>query len=314
MTSSRSSTFSALSPTPGSAVTGRSSDDEGGLRVGAFADMTQWCSTPHHRGMNATPPLTAAVSITFFVVSIVPVGAILVYRGASGAVAAARAALLANVRAAVVIAALYEIASIIRGRPLDVTTAAVFSWVLVGLALARSIPGFEPLAVTRDVREHRHPVRSVVVMLGLALVLRVVSSVAGGAGMSLGHLLAGETSRTADVAATFPTDPVQSFFLLLGGAGIAEEALFRLLVLSFLWRVSGSAPVAVIAAAATFGAYHLSPLDSLYEQFWLFPVSQFLASVFTGVVWGITYVKRGYETCVLGHALGDWLTILVFAR
>lgn len=264
--------------------------------------------------MNATPPLTAVVSITFFVISIVPVAAILVYRGASRALGAARDALLANVRAALVITALYEIASIVRGRPLDITTFAIFSWVLVGLAVARSIPGFEPLAVTRDVRERRHPSRSVLVMVGLALVLYVVSRVAGSAGMTLGHVIAGETSRTAEVASTFPTDPVQSFFLLLGGAGIAEESLFRLVVLSFLWRLSGSAPVAVIGAAFTFGAYHLSPLDGLYEQFWSFPISQFLASTFTGIVWGITYVKRGYETCVLGHTLGDWLTILAFAR
>jgi membrane protease YdiL (CAAX protease family) len=274
--------------------------------------------TTRRRAPEQDAPVSAAqlnlvVTAAFLAASILSV-AMVVLVPLSAGMRRVRAALLANWRAAVAIAAVYEVASIVRGRALDLSTLAVLSWALVGLALARGIPGFEPLAVARAVRERRHPLRAVLLMLGLALVLNFVAKLAGGLGMSLGHALAGETARTAEVAATFPTDPVQSFFLLLGGAGIAEETLFRLVVLSLAWRLTRSPLLAIAIAALAFGAYHLSPLDGLYEQFWTFPVSQFLASTFTGLVWGATYVKRGYETAVLGHTLGDWLTILLFAR
>lgn len=167
--------------------------------------------------------------------------------------------------------------------------------------------------MSRAIAERRAVVREVGIVLVLAVALNFVSKLAGSLGMSLGHAVTGETSRTAEVAGTFPTDPVQSFILLLGGAGIAEETLFRLVVLSVVWRVTRSAPLAVVAAALVFGAYHLS-LHGLYEMFWAFPISQFLASTATGLVWGLVYVKRGYEAAVLGHTLGDWLTILIFLR
>lgn len=262
--------------------------------------------------MTGVPPATLLVSIVFFVASIVPVAAVIAFPGRSAAVRSARALLLAQLRPALAIAALYEAASIIRGRPLDLTTVAIFAWAIVGLAIARSIPSFEPLPVVRSITQHRDALHTVIAMLALALILNFASKLAGSLGMSIGHALTGEVSATGAVAGTFPRDPVQSFFLLLGGAGIAEETLFRLIGLSLLWRLTGSAAVAVGGSALLFGAYHLSPLDGLYEQFWLFPVSQFLASTATGLVWGIAYVKRGYETCVLGHTLGDWLTIVFF--
>jgi membrane protease YdiL (CAAX protease family) len=258
------------------------------------------------------PQATVVASITFIVGSIVPVAAILAFP--VPAVRAARAALLANWREAAIIAALYEVSSIVRGRALDLTTLAIFAWAIVGLTIARGIPGFEPLRVVGAIGRRARVAREIALTLLLAIALNFIAKAAGGLGMSIGHALTGETSRTAEVASTFPSDPVQSFFLLLGGAGIAEETLFRLVVLSAIWKVTGSAPLAVLASAVVFGAYHLSPLDGLYEMFWTFPVSQLIASTFTGIVWGIAYVKRGYETAVLGHTLGDWLTILIFLR
>ena len=53
--------------------------------------------------------------------------------------------------------------------------------------------------------------------------------------------------------------------------------------------------------------------DGLYRIFWQFPVSQFLASAFIGVLWGYVYVRRGYETVVLAHTLSDWIPFLLFA-
>jgi len=71
--------------------------------------------------------------------------------------------------------------------------------------------------------------------------------------------------------------------------------------------------LAIAASAVLFGAYHLTPLDGMYRTFWQFPVSQFVASTLMGIVWGIVYVKRGYETAVLAHTLSNWIPFMLFS-
>jgi hypothetical protein len=51
----------------------------------------------------------------------------------------------------------------------------------------------------------------------------------------------------------------------------------------------------------------------MYRIFWQFPVSQFLASTLIGAVWGYAFVRRGYETAVLGHTLSDWIPFMLFS-
>jgi membrane protease YdiL (CAAX protease family) len=52
----------------------------------------------------------------------------------------------------------------------------------------------------------------------------------------------------------------------------------------------------------------------MYAIFWQFPVSQFLATTLIGIIWGIVYVRRGYEASVLAHTLSDWVPLMLFAR
>ena len=100
--------------------------------------------------------------------------------------------------------------------------------------------------------------------------------------------------------------------MLLGGAGIAEETLFRLVCLSFFWLLTGRRKLSILISALLFGAYHLSPLNGMYRVFLQFPISQFLASTLIGIVWGILYVKRGYGAAVLAHTLSNWLPFMIF--
>jgi len=109
-----------------------------------------------------------------------------------------------------------------------------------------------------------------------------------------------------------PSNKWLTFFLLLSGAGIAEETTYRLLSLSLFWKITKRRWLAVFMSALLFGAYHLSPLNGMYRIFWQFPISQFLASMLIGLVWGWLFVKRGYETAVLGHTLSDWLPLMLF--
>lgn len=189
---------------------------------------------------------------------------------------------------------------------------AVFCQVMVGLALARSIAGYEPLPVTRSIIHRERAWRSLGLALGIALLVAPLALMVGSFGLGMGRQLLGETNRTAEAARFLPSNKWLAFFALLSGGGIAEETVYRLVLLSLLWRLTRRRWLATILSAVVFGAYHLTPLNSMYRIFWEFPVSQLLASTLIGLVWGHVFVKRGYETAVLGHTLGDWIPLILF--
>jgi membrane protease YdiL (CAAX protease family) len=190
---------------------------------------------------------------------------------------------------------------------------AVLCQSLIGLALARSSADYEPLPVTRSVIQREHAWRSVGLMLGIALLVVPVTMFIGSVGMSIGQIF-GEINHASEAIEMFLPNKWLAFFSLLAGAGIAEETTYRLVLLSLLWRLTSRRWFAIIVSAVVFGAYHLSPLDMMYRTFWQFPISQFLASTFIGMLLGYVYVKRGYETAVMGHTLADWIPFMLFAR
>lgn len=189
----------------------------------------------------------------------------------------------------------------------------VFCQSLVGLSLARGIVGYDPLPVTHAAVPRKRRWRDCAVALGIAVLLVPAIQVAGGLGMGIGQLL-GETAGTRAAMESFGQDRLGVFFLLLAGAGIAEETTYRLVLLSLLWRLTRRTWIAVPGSAVAFGIYHLTPLNGLYQISWDFPVSQVLASSLAGVVLGYVYVRRGFETVVLGHTLSNWIPLVVFTR
>jgi hypothetical protein len=213
---------------------------------------------------------------------------------------------------AAVLAGLYFTASLVLGR-LNPIAIGVFCQALVGLAVARSIPGFEALPIVRAIREHKHVVRAVLLMIVLGAVANVAAKVLGGAGLGTGAMF-GEHDYTRQAASSFHVNAFQAFFALLGGGGVAEEVMFRLLGLTIVWKLTGKAWMGVIAGAILFAAYHFTPLDGLYRTFWQFPIGALASNVLVGGVWGILYVKRGLETAIAGHTLLDWFTFVAFVR
>jgi membrane protease YdiL (CAAX protease family) len=190
---------------------------------------------------------------------------------------------------------------------------AVFCQSLIGLALARSIADYEPLPVVRSISCRERVLRSVGLMLGVALLLVLAALLIGSVGMGVAQQIFGEVARTEEAMGMFPSNKAQIFFLFLAGAGIAEETIYRLVCVSFLWRLTRRRGLAIFLSALVFVAYHLSPLDSLYQVFWQYPLSQFLSTTLIGLVWGYVYVKRGYETAVLTHTLSNWIPFLFFS-
>jgi membrane protease YdiL (CAAX protease family) len=184
----------------------------------------------------------------------------------------------------------------------------VFCQLLVGFALAGSIRGYEPLPVTRSIIRRERAARAIGNMIGISLLLVLLVLMVEGIVTSIGQQVFGETNHAAETMGTFfPSSKWQTFFLLLSGAGIGEETPYRLVFLSLFWRLTGHRWVAIILSAVLFGAYHLTPLDTMYRVFLQFPISVFLASSLIGTMLGYVFVKRGYETAVFGHTLSDWI-------
>ncbi len=190
----------------------------------------------------------------------------------------------------------------------------VFAQALIGLALARGIPKFEPLPLSAPAAPRQHMVRTLVVTSLITVIAAPVGLVLGSIGTSLGASLAHETVRSQAVTSQFPANPVVVFLMLLAGAGIAEEVVYRLVILSLVWRLTGRSWVAVIVAAVLHGLYHLTPLDGFYAQFWQYPVAQVVGTIGISVVWGVLYVKRGLESAIVGHTLADWIGIMFLLR
>ena len=228
--------------------------------------------------------------------------------------ARARDCLVAEWKPSLGIALLFLVSFSLGGRGANPLGAiSVLCQSLVGLSLARGIVGYDPLPVTRAVVVRKRRWRECAVALGVAALLAPVIQIAAGMGMAVGQLL-GEAAGTRAVMEGFGQNRLGAFFLFLAGAGIAEETTYRLVLLSLLWRVTRRAWVAVLVSALAFGLYHLTPLDTMYRAFWEFPVSQVLASTLAGVVLGYVYVRRGFETVVLGHTLSNWMPLVIFPR
>ena len=189
---------------------------------------------------------------------------------------------------------------------------AIFCQAMIGLALARGLVGYEPLPIAQPVNGQKKWIESLSRFLTGALVITIAALVVNGLIGSVLMQLFGETiSNPQGLAAFFPGNAWQSFFLMLAGAGIYEETLFRLVCVSLFWRLAHRPWVGILISALLFGAYHLSPLDSAYLQYWERPFTVFSLSAIMGVVMGYAYQKYGYETVVLGHTLGNWVALLL---
>jgi membrane protease YdiL (CAAX protease family) len=213
------------------------------------------------------------------------------------------------------ITVLYLASMLLGGRSIfNPYALAVFSQAMFGLAIAGGIPNFKALRISQALVERQHIARDVFASLLVTLGMVVPAVLVGTIGLSIGRSIFGEIAQTNQAQASFTGNLASAFFLFLAGSGIAEETPYRLFLVSALWRWTRRPGLAILISALVFGLYHLTPLDGLYQTFWLFPISQVLASTLIGIIWGYLYRWRGYESAVLAHTLSNWLPILIFAR
>lgn len=224
-----------------------------------------------------------------------------------------RACMIAQWKPALVISVLFLLGMALGGTGINYPYAlAVFCQAMIGLALVRGVPGMEPLPVA-DALALREPVPTMLaVTLTWVLLALVVAFLIGNIGLSIGQQVFHETASTAEAVEGFAPGPWQGFWLLLSGAGIAEEVTYRLVLVGLFWRIFKRPGIAVFLAAVLFGLYHITPLSGMYRTFLQFPVSQVLASVLIGLVWGWLFVKRGFGAAVMAHTLSNWVPMLLF--
>ncbi|MBI4675801.1 MAG: CPBP family intramembrane metalloprotease [Chloroflexi bacterium] len=263
-----------------------------------------------------TPSTVIAANIGFILFWLAAVLIVFVVARRSARVHTFREEMVAQWKPALAIALLFLFGMALGGRSiLNPYALAIFCQAMFGFALARRIANFEPLPVTRAAMERKSRWGlQFVWMTAIALAAVLPALLVGSIGMSVAQQIFHETNFTREAASSFPGNALAAFGLLLAGAGIAEETTYRLVIVSFVWYITRHSWFGIFAGALLFGAYHLSPLDGMYQIFWQFPISQFLASTLIGIVWGYIYVKRGFETVVLAHTFSDWIPYLIFVR
>lgn len=217
-----------------------------------------------------------------------------------------RACMIAQWKPALVIAGLFLLGM------LHPYALAIFCQAMIGLALVRGIPGFEPLPVAEGL-VRREPVGEMIAVVTFWVLLAVVIALlVGTVGLSIGQGIFNETRQNQEALEGFAPGPWQAFWLFLSGAGIAEETTYRLVLVGLMWRIFKRPGFAVFLAAVLFGLYHITPLSGMYRTFLQFPVSQVFASLLIGLVWGWLFVKRGFGAAVMGHTLSNWVPMLLF--
>ena len=98
------------------------------------------------------------------------------------------------------------------------------------------------------------------------------------------------------------------------GAGIYEEFLFRVMLISgltgiigfvFLWREKVRKAAALIIAAGIFSAFHFM---GDYGDF--FSMELFLLRFFAGIVLGVLYIARGFGITAYAHSIYDLIVLI----
>ncbi|MGW8249743.1 MAG: CPBP family intramembrane glutamic endopeptidase [Anaerolineales bacterium] len=161
----------------------------------------------------------------------------------------------------------------------------------------------------------REPKRVVYVLVSaffLAMLTFFWSNLFSGVIESIGQA-AGESAADAQAAASgFDTgSPIALLLNLLVGAGLYEELLFRLGIMTLVWRLTRGWGWGLLVSAVFFGLYHISPLSGMSTFNAANPVSSVLTSFTMGIIMGMIYRYRGFTSAVLVHGLGDWVVILL---
>lgn len=146
----------------------------------------------------------------------------------------------------------------------------------------------------------------------LALLVQMWGGIWGDIAASLGQLARETPPAETEAAAQFDVShPLILFLNFLIGAGLFEELLFRVGIMTTVWALAGSWGWGLIVSSLAFGLYHISPLSGMATHYLQAPVTAVVQSFGAGLAMGLIYRYRGFMTVVMTHALGNWLVVMI---
>lgn len=191
---------------------------------------------------------------------------------------------------------------------LAVVLIITFGW---GGLLAERGLAIDLLPVLRR-KEPRRILYALVAAFFLAMLTFFWSNLFSGIIESIGQV-AGEAGADAGgAAASFDLDnPFLLLLQLLVGAGLFEELLFRLGIMTIVWRITRGWGWGLLVSALFFRLYHITSLSGISTYYTGSPLTTVLTSFTMGIIMGAIYRYRGITTAVLVHGLGDWVVIML---
>jgi len=181
-----------------------------------------------------------------------------------------------------------------------------------GLGAERSL-GVDLLPIFRR-REWTRIVYVLVAAFSFAMVAQLWSGVAEDISSSIGERAFGEATLDVEGAASsFDVGhPLALLISLMIGAGLFEELLFRLGLLTLIWTLTRRFWVGLVVSALAFGLYHITPLSGM-NSYLATPFTAVMTSAAMGIYMGLVYRYRGFAAAVLVHGLGDWIVVMMYA-
>lgn len=161
-------------------------------------------------------------------------------------------------------------------------------------------------------RQRSRILYTVVAAFFLALLVQLWDGIFGDLVGAIGRSLGETPLPDAEMAAHFEVDsPLRLFLNFLVGAGLFEEFLFRVGIMTPIWALTGRWGWGLIVSALAFGLYHITPLSGMASYNLQAPVTAVLESIGAGLAMGLIYRTRGFTTAVMVHAFGNWLVVMI---
>ena len=138
--------------------------------------------------------------------------------------------------------------------------------------------------------------------VGWALVCSIATLALGGVAAFMASKVG--VAQNRDVLTILASRPIWLVLLIAAAAGIAEETVFRSVIISHVEAATGSTLFAAIASVATFALTHFNGWGG----------SQILLTAVPGIVLTLFFIwKRNLLICVIAHFLTDALGLVAAA-
>ncbi len=161
----------------------------------------------------------------------------------------------------------------------------------------------------------RRIVYALVAAFFLAMLTFFWSNLFSGIIESIGQAAGETTPSTESAAASFSVDqPLILLTQLLIGAGLFEELLFRMGIMTIVWKLTRHWGWGLLVSALLFGIYHITPLSGISTFSASSPLTTVLTSFTMGIIMGLIFRYRGLLAAVLVHGLGDWVVIMLLGN